>query len=111
MSHGRWPTPPRRRRVRRGPWRSPRRSRIGLSAPFHLLLAAPPKRTCTLFKSYSRRDLNSVQVILERRASDGSGAVVWACGQGLADLDRKSTRLNSSHTVIYTLSLHDALPI
>src|SRR5476649_2906867 len=25
-------------------------------------------------------------------------------------LDRKSTRLNSSHTVIYTLSLHDALP-
>src|SRR5476649_2632027 len=28
-----------------------------------------------------------------------------------AELDRKSTRLNSSHTVIYTLSLHDALPI
>src|SRR5476649_2809562 len=27
------------------------------------------------------------------------------------NLDRKSTRLNSSHTVIYTLSLHDALPI
>src|SRR5579875_2249688 len=27
------------------------------------------------------------------------------------DRDRKSTRLNSSHTVIYTLSLHDALPI
>src|SRR5260221_407678 len=27
------------------------------------------------------------------------------------DLDRKSTRLNSSHTEIYTLSLHDALPI
>src|SRR5215211_7841368 len=25
--------------------------------------------------------------------------------------DRKSTRLNSSHTVIYTLSLHDALPV
>src|SRR5436190_1550392 len=25
--------------------------------------------------------------------------------------DRKSTRLNSSHTVIYALSLHDALPI
>src|SRR5476649_1472733 len=25
--------------------------------------------------------------------------------------DRKSTRLNSSYTVIYTLSLHDALPI
>src|SRR5476649_2276145 len=28
-----------------------------------------------------------------------------------AAADRKSTRLNSSHTVIYTLSLHDALPI
>src|SRR5215204_4599908 len=27
------------------------------------------------------------------------------------NIDRKSTRLNSSHTVIYTLSLHDALPI
>src|SRR5476649_1192320 len=26
-------------------------------------------------------------------------------------LDRKSTRQNSSHTEIYTLSLHDALPI
>src|SRR5476649_1626416 len=32
-------------------------------------------------------------------------------GQPLSLLDRKSTRLNSSHTVIYTLSLHDALPI
>src|SRR5579875_1261306 len=29
----------------------------------------------------------------------------------LTPKDRKSTRLNSSHTVIYTLSLHDALPI
>src|SRR5579875_975208 len=28
-----------------------------------------------------------------------------------AGIDRKSTRLNSSHTEIYTLSLHDALPI
>src|SRR5476649_2356561 len=30
---------------------------------------------------------------------------------GPITLDRKSTRLNSSHTEIYTLSLHDALPI
>src|SRR5882672_5671252 len=30
---------------------------------------------------------------------------------GQSGRDRKSTRLNSSHTVIYTLSLHDALPI
>src|ERR1035437_6195669 len=31
-------------------------------------------------------------------------------GQSYA-LDRKSTRLNSSHANIYSLSLHDALPI
>src|SRR5476649_1191764 len=30
---------------------------------------------------------------------------------GAQEGDRKSTRLNSSHTEIYTLSLHDALPI
>src|ERR671917_438104 len=30
---------------------------------------------------------------------------------GYGSGDRKSTRLNSSHTEIYTLSLHDALPI
>src|ERR1035437_9205016 len=30
---------------------------------------------------------------------------------GIAKIDRKSTRLNSSHANIYTLSLHDALPI
>src|SRR5476649_2878843 len=33
------------------------------------------------------------------------------CEAMLASADRKSTRLNSSHTEIYTLSLHDALPI
>src|SRR5215218_4813367 len=33
------------------------------------------------------------------------------CLEGGFSEDRKSTRLNSSHTVIYTLSLHDALPI
>src|SRR6266576_193762 len=30
---------------------------------------------------------------------------------GFSELDRKSTRLNSSHVENYTLSLHDALPI
>src|SRR5262252_7467181 len=47
----------------------------------------------------------------------------FGCGAGLCGActvhvegaaqsgDRKSTRLNSSHTEIYTLSLHDALPI
>src|ERR671932_448446 len=33
------------------------------------------------------------------------------CRPGHFPIDRKSTRLNSSHTEIYTLSLHDALPI
>src|SRR5471032_3015074 len=32
-------------------------------------------------------------------------------GRVISTPDRKSTRLNSSHTEIYTLSLHDALPI
>src|SRR5215211_5898013 len=41
----------------------------------------------------------------------GTGASVQAAYFRLASRDRKSTRLNSSHTVIYTLSLHDALPI
>src|SRR5476649_2247310 len=36
----------------------------------------------------------------------------WPPGRGNTTArDRKSTRLNSSHTEIYTLSLHDALPI
>src|SRR5476649_2633931 len=40
--------------------------------------------------------------------------VLSFCHAGLVmvvEQDRKSTRLNSSHTEIYTLSLHDALPI
>src|SRR5476649_1775344 len=39
----------------------------------------------------------------------GASAPAPITSQALSD--RKSTRLNSSHTVIYTLSLHDALPI
>src|SRR5215204_1244923 len=38
---------------------------------------------------------------------DPNAPTAWSVYIG----DRKSTRLNSSHTVIYTLSLHDALPI
>src|SRR5476649_73216 len=50
------------------------------------------------------------------RSHDGLGGGGGLAG-GSADPplrfegDRKSTRLNSSHTEIYTLSLHDALPI
>src|SRR5476649_1770191 len=45
-------------------------------------------------------------------ACPGSGSQTWSrISDGKPRRDRKSTRLNSSHTVIYTLSLHDALPI
>src|SRR6202022_3276939 len=39
------------------------------------------------------------------------GTVKVLKGLHAVHADRKSTRLNSSHTEIYTLSLHDALPI
>src|SRR5476649_2744709 len=42
-------------------------------------------------------------------AAPSRGLPVW--GSNKNEKDRKSTRLNSSHTEIYTLSLHDALPI
>src|SRR5476649_2552623 len=43
--------------------------------------------------------------------SAATGALRRIDSPRLPDRDRKSTRLNSSHTEIYTLSLHDALPI
>src|SRR5476649_269291 len=46
--------------------------------------------------------LNSVRIRTTERLLEAARTVKG---------DRKSTRLNSSHTVIYTLSLHDALPI
>src|SRR5260221_522308 len=42
-------------------------------------------------------------------AGEASGGI--ASYIGVNTTDRKSTRLNSSHTEIYPLSLHDALPI
>src|SRR5882672_9416815 len=77
----------------------------------------------------SHSDLHSFPT---RRSSDLSRARDFAYGERSEDIrtqpvpavarrqesaggrwieNRKSTRLNSSHTVIYTLSLHDALPI
>src|SRR5919202_1288551 len=52
--------------------------------------------------------------IVERPASLRSiCSVSWGASSSFDAYggDRKSTRLNSSHTEIYTLSLHDALPI
>src|SRR5476649_1172602 len=64
------------------------------------------------------------------KSSSSNSPIVWNAGSSMGSAhrprsrsfvlsifsvvavrDRKSTRLNSSHTVIYTLSLHDALPI
>src|SRR5476649_817594 len=44
-------------------------------------------------------------------AKPASSVIVAWISIDSSTVDRKSTRLNSSHTVIYTLSLHDALPI
>src|ERR1035437_2826389 len=46
---------------------------------------------------------------LARMIETFGGQVAAEAGDGLTD--RKSTRLNSSHAEIYTLPLHDALPI
>src|SRR4029453_11341114 len=46
-----------------------------------------------------------------RAKAQGTGNLKTGSEQKVETKDRKSTRLNSSHTVIYTLSLHDALPI
>src|SRR5882672_2700757 len=56
----------------------------------------------------SGRDIPRLAASLQLAAQSASLA---GQGPGLLASDRKSTRLNSSHTVIYTLSLHDALPI
>src|SRR5947209_1343648 len=50
----------------------------------------------------------------ERGYSGGSVSAIAQTKDGylwIGTEDRKSTRLNSSHANIYTLSLHDALPI
>src|SRR5476649_2748854 len=48
---------------------------------------------------------------ISRASGCGRCGRAKSCLRPAASRDRKSTRLNSSHTVIYTLSLHDALPI
>src|SRR6476646_1422419 len=66
----------------------------------------------TLFRS--RRDHHPDVVDAgprPRGMSSPAGLGATYAGLRVLDLDRKSTRLNSRHTEIYTLSLHDALPI
>src|SRR5882672_5901403 len=59
--------------------------------------------------------MSSTGVIAQDRSQGRSMVIsrggIVAAESPLAAQDRKSTRLNSSHTEIYTLSLHDALPI
>src|SRR5437588_206350 len=74
----------------------------------------------TMLRS-AAKNFESVTVVMDpadfaRVATDleSSGETTLATRLELARkvfADRKSTRLNSSHTVIYTLYLHDALPI
>src|ERR1044072_5275467 len=66
----------------------------------------------TLFRSILRRGGNRAQ---REDGGDGMSQLeavtdVWRSAHSRFS-DRKSTSLNSSHTEIYTLSLHDALPI
>src|SRR3954462_6666932 len=90
---------------------------------FFLMIRRPPRSTLfpytTLFRS---RHAHRVRRPGWRAEAAGDDQVGGSGGAG----DRKSTRLNSSHTIIsyarfffndtatteiYTLSLHDALPI
>src|SRR5947207_437215 len=68
----------------------------------------PPRRRTVFFPVRPRPELAGWLRAVSRlsAAQRGHEFVVFRPHQ-----DRKSTRLNSSHTVICTLSLHDALPI
>src|SRR5581483_5478270 len=57
-----------------------------------------------------RADLSGTQRS-DQRVHVGAGPGQISRRRANARSDRKSTRLNSSHANIYTLSLHDALPI
>src|SRR3990172_8511084 len=90
---------------------------------FFLMIRRPPRSTLfpytTLFRSHWLDQAAMLRLL-------GETGFVNATYRNLAQGDRKSTRLNSSHgyisyavfffndtatTEIYTLSLHDALPI
>src|SRR3712207_53994 len=50
-------------------------------------------------------------IVLARYMQIISDEMIQLYPHHIINIDRKSTRLNSSHAKIYTLSLHDALPI
>src|SRR3972149_301035 len=88
-----------------------------------LMIRRPPRSTLFPYTTLFRSQLVRVEHLHRGDIGDLVDVVGEATGRGL---DRKSTRLNSSHsqisyagfcfndpatTEIYTLSLHDALPI
>src|SRR5947209_8463981 len=77
--------------------------------PVYMAAAVPPamvKPTSTLKMACIIDSLTCPDIrLLEWRTKRSCSRSSWP------KADRKSTRLNSSHANIYTLSLHDALPI
>src|SRR4029453_8261545 len=78
--------------------------------------ASTRQRRCLLARTASRRISRGSWTPLKRSSSRSRGRLspIFAWPSAPSPRDRKSTRLNSSHTAtteIYTLSLHDALPI
>src|SRR2546426_6792124 len=73
---------------------------------FFLMIRRPPRSTLFPYTTLFRSQVAELLAAMAegRRAAEGVGAVSAAVRQALdaifADLDRKSTRLNSSHLVI-----------
>src|ERR1044072_2282521 len=66
----------------------------------------------TLFRSAEAGAMFTVPAALPRPNTVEFGPRLISTASRIeGSIDRKSTRLNSSHTDVYTLSLHDALPI
>src|SRR3989304_1868102 len=91
--------------------------------PFFLMIRRPPRSTLFPYTTLFRSCVHELVAVAAPVAEKVS---IHAAVVPIADADRKSTRLNSSHgyisyaafffndtatTEIYTLSLHDALPI
>src|SRR5260221_10936207 len=86
-------------------WSSSRRVRLSRPCSFFfLMIRRPPRSTLfpytTLFRSLVVEA--GMHALLARVEEDGAARRELSLGRGIGDLeiDRKSTRLNSSHTVI-----------
>src|ERR1044072_111102 len=82
----------------------------------HVCTPVTPRSTlfpCTpLFRSGITVNVPAIEVLnpgMTRQTVHETGKLTFVFDDGRRD--RKSTRLHSSHTEIYTLSLHAALPI